>query len=230
MKDFFLVIDTETSGLPKKWDVAYDIENNWPHILQVAWVVFDKNGKEIKSANYYLKNNGFKINKYAFNIHKITTEFLDLNGEDRKKILTKLAYDLQKYQPLIIGHFVELDLHMMNVEFHRFKIENSLNELPHFCTMKASVPYIKNPSFKYLKLNRFYKTLFHKRPVKLHDALADAKLTAEIFFHLLEKGEVSDAIIKKQTELNQKEKKIPLWIFSILALLIISLLIWLCYE
>lgn len=230
MKDFFLVIDTETSGLPKKWDVAYDVEKNWPHILQIAWIIFDKDGKEIKTSNYYLKNTGVKINKAAFNIHKITNEFLGLNGNDKKKILSKLAYDLDKYQPLIIGHFVELDFHMMNVAFFRLKIKCNLNELPLFCTMKASVPYIKNPSLKHLKLNRFYKTLFHKTPVKLHDALADTKLTAEIFFHLLANGEVTDAIIKKQNEANKGGKKIPLWIFFVLALLLISLLIWLCYE
>lgn len=36
LQDYFLVIDTETSGLPKKWDAPYGTKNNWSHVLQIA--------------------------------------------------------------------------------------------------------------------------------------------------------------------------------------------------
>ncbi|MDA9555675.1 hypothetical protein N9R54_05505, partial [Pelobium sp.] len=112
---------------------------------------------------------------------------------------------------------------------------HQLDEMPLFCTMKASVPYIQNPNFKYLKLNRFYKTLFDKKPeVGLHNALSDAQITAEIFFHLLQNGKVTDQIINEQkATLNREnlvEKKLFNWLFPVLISVLVLLLIWLYYE
>lgn len=231
MKAFYLVIDTETSGLPKNWDLPYDTPHNWPYILQIAWIIFDADGNEIKRENHYLEDDGFKIAKSAFNIHHINKEFLAKHGENRKEVLSLLAEDLKTYEPLVIGHFVELDFHMVEAAFQRSGLENVIHYLPLFCTMNASIPYIKNPSFKFLKLEIFYKTLFHKKPEKIHDALADAELTAEIFFHLLEKGEVSEKkIIHQQQRIKRtylKNKQLFRWVFAGLAFLIVLLLIWL---
>ncbi|MBK0382434.1 3'-5' exonuclease [Pedobacter sp. SD-b] len=224
MKDYFLFIDTETSGLPKKWDLPYDAPNNWPHILQLAWLIFDKDGNEIKRENHYIRNDKVKISKTSQNIHHITKEFLKKNGKEISHVLPRFAKDLATYKPLIVAHFVELDFHMVSVEFFREKINSCINELPVFCTMKASKPYIKNPSLKYLKLNRFYKTLFNKPPEKLHDALADAELTSEIFFRLLKNGEINnEAIAHQQTLFNAKEEEINPF-FKWIGLLIIILL------
>jgi DNA polymerase-3 subunit epsilon len=234
VKDHFLVIDTETSGLPKNWELPYDVKNNWPHVIQIAWIIFDKEGNEIKRENHYLKSSGFKITKTAIKIHKITLEFLKQRGKDRIRVMRKLASDVHKYNPLVIAHFVELDFHMVNSEFFKAGIESEFKDLPLFCTMKASVKYVKNPSFKYLKLNRFYKTLFNKRPENLHNALSDAELTAEIFFHLLNEGEVSDEIILKQKAIAQIEqpqkKQLFKWLIPALITILLLIIIWLCYE
>lgn len=232
MKDYFLVIDTETSGLPKRWDLPYYSPKNWPHVVQIAWIIYQANGTEIKRAAHYLKNGDFKISATAFNIHQISHDFLLTNGEDRKEIMLKLKADLEEYQPLIIGHFMELDFHMINAEFFRAGVNYSLENQLMYCTMQASVPYIKNPSFKFLKLDRFYKTLFGVKPTKQHHALNDAELAAQIFFHLLNKGEVTDkAIEKQQAIIKRSSSKIRYpYILPILMLLIIALLIWLWYE
>jgi DNA polymerase-3 subunit epsilon len=230
-----LVLDTETSGLPKKWDVPYDTKNNWPHVLQIAWLIFDLDGKFIKKENHYLKPTSFKITKASFQIHKLSLNFLNHRGKDRKLVFKKLIADLEKYHPLMVGHFVELDYHMIAAELFRLNIDYKIAQIPLFCTLKASAPYVKNPNFEYLKLNRFYKTLFNKKPEKLHNALIDAQLTAEIFFHLLNKKEIDDHIIKKQRNINIKEKSkpkskllLPL-IATLTLLLIIAVSIWLIY-
>lgn len=232
MKDYFLVIDTETSGLPKRWDVPYNSSKNWPHVVQIAWVIYDANNLEIKRENHYLKNGDFKITTAAFNIHQISHDFLLKNGEDSKEILELLMGDLKQYEPLVVAHFMELDFHMVNVEFFRAQINYSLHKHILFCTMLASVPYIKNPTFKFLKLGRFYKTLFGVKPDKQHHALFDALLTADIFFNLLKKGEIDDLIIENQQAIIKRsayKNRYP-YILPILMLLIIALLIWLWYE
>lgn len=233
MKDHYLVIDTETSGLPKKWNLSYDTPNNWPHILQLAWIIFNKDGEQIKRENHYIKSHDVKISKASQKVHHIDQNFLILNGKDRIEVMKKFAADLETYCPLIIGHFVELDFHLVCAEFYRENIRSCIKELPLFCTMKASKPYIKNPSVKYLKLNRFYKTLFNKRPEILHDAIVDAQLTSEIFFHLLKNNEIDDDIIAYQQTLFHLKNEIinPLfkWIGLILIIILTILISYLVY-
>jgi DNA polymerase-3 subunit epsilon len=235
MNDYFLVIDTETSGFPKKWDVPYDAKNNWPHVLQIAWLIFDVDGKLIKKENHYLKPAAFKITKASFKVHQLSLNFLKHRGKERSLVFKKLIADLEKYKPLMVAHFVELDYHMIGAEMYRLNLDYPLQNVPLFCTLKASAPYVRNPNFEYLKLNRFYKTLFNKSPEKLHDALADALLTAEIFFHLLNNKEIDNQIIQNQKNIKIKEKnkaksvsnlKLPI-IFALSILLVIIILIWL---
>jgi DNA polymerase III epsilon subunit-like protein len=78
--------------------------------------------------------------------------------------------------------------------------------------------------------------LFNKSPEKLHDALADALLTAEIFFHLLNNKEIDDHVIQNQKNIKIKEKnkvklvskiQLPLILVLVLILVLIIILIWL---
>ncbi len=228
MQDFFLVIDTETSGRPKKWDAPYSEKYAWPHVLQIAWIILDGNGKEIKKENHYLKPNGFIITEASKKIHHITEDFLAREGKEREPVFNILAEDIAQYKPLIIAHFAELDYCMIEAECHRLAIPSPLNGSSLFCTLKASASYVKNPAFKFLRLNVFYKTLFKIRPENLHNALADAQLTAEIFIHLLKKGEVDQQIVEKHS-LEIKAVKSAYYqntdIFYIVIIIVVILLI-----
>lgn len=200
MQDYFLFIDTETSGLPKSWKVSYTQDKNWPHIIQIAWVVYDKNLIEVDRKNYFIENDGFKLEKSSQKIHHITTEYLQANGKPRAFVMNAFHEDIKKYKPLIIGHFVEFDYHMINVEFQRLGIVNVLQNLTLFCTMKASKPYVRNPEVELLKLNQFYFELFNEEPKDFHNALFDALNTAKVFFHLFRTGEVNFEKIEAQQE------------------------------
>lgn len=150
----------------------------------MAWIIYDENFKEVKRENHYLKNCNISISKNALKIHKITPEFLQVNGEQKEQILLKLADDLYLYKPLVVGHFIEFDFHILNAEFYRIGKANSLNHLHFFCTMKASAPYVKNPTITELKLNKFCELLFNEEPKNLHNAIYDVINTSKIFFYL----------------------------------------------
>nr|WP_294893867.1 3'-5' exonuclease [uncultured Pedobacter sp.] len=234
MQNYFLVIDTETSGLPKKWEASYATENNWPHVLQIAWIIYNSKGEQVKKENHYLKPGNFNISKASIKIHKLTKAFLQENGEDRLTVFKMFDADILEYEPLLVAHFAELDFCMVEAEHHRLGLANPLKQTPLFCTLLASAPYVKNPAFTFLKLNVFYKTLFKKRPENLHNALIDAELTAEIFFHLLAKGEVTEQIIEEQSKNIKRPKTVTKQLknFYYLACLIalIILIIIYCYE
>jgi len=231
VRDYLLFVDTETSGLPKKWNQPYSVKGNWPFSIQIAWIIFNKEGVEIKRENHYINENDFKIEPTSLKVHGITHEFLKTHGERRKKVMHKLAYDIKKYNPMLIGHFMELDFHMLNADFYRSGIESPVKNSPLFCTMLASKTYVKNPQSKFLKLSELYNYLFDKTVNNIHDAMVDAEITAASFFELLKRQEINDSKIEaQQTYLisnslsTQKEKTWALLFFvSLVALLALLL-------
>ena len=106
MRDYLLFIDTETSGLPKKWNVPYSTKNVWPHAIQVSWIIYTKDGVKIKEENKYINNTDFEISASSLEIHKIEPSFLRVLGVSRKEVLLAITDDLKEYQPMIIGHFI----------------------------------------------------------------------------------------------------------------------------
>ena len=80
MKKYLLFIDTETTGIPKRWNLPYSETENWPSAIQVSWILYDVNGIEIKRENHYINVDDSEISVKSFKIHGITKQFLDKNG------------------------------------------------------------------------------------------------------------------------------------------------------
>lgn len=70
----YLFFDTETTGLPKNWKASVTDVNNWPRLVQLAYLFYDKNGAKISGGDYIIKPVGFTIPADASRIHGITTE------------------------------------------------------------------------------------------------------------------------------------------------------------
>ena len=47
----YLIFDTETTGLPKKWKAPLTDSDNWPRCVQIAWQMHDKEGNLIDVKN-----------------------------------------------------------------------------------------------------------------------------------------------------------------------------------
>lgn len=198
MRDYLLFIDTETSGLPKKWDVPISQPDNWPYALQISWIIYTKEGKKIKEENHYINEDDFKITPSSIKIHGITKDFLRKNGQPRKEVMTVLANDLNQYQPMVIGHFLELDTDVTGAEFFRVAMDNPFLQLPCFCIMLATTYLVRNPRANYLRLGDLYETLFSIPQENKHDALGDVAATAACFFELERRGDITDEIINLQ--------------------------------
>ncbi len=215
MQEYFLIVDTETSGLPKNWSAPYAKENNWPHIVQIAWVIYDASYQEVKRENHYLSNTGFVIDKAAQKIHNISAEYLRVHGEDKEEIMLRFYADIKEYKPLVVGHFIELDYHMVSVELFRMGKEDVFKDLSFFCTMKASALYITDSVISHLKLDKFYTILFNEVPENMHNALSDALSAAKIFFHLIESKKISlSSIYSQQHSFNREKKKAKAFSFK----------------
>lgn len=228
MQDHLLFIDTETSGLPKDWAQPYSNNANWPYAVQVSWIVYTREGVELKREDHYIRDNDFEINPEAFKVHGITRQFLNDKGERRQYIMELLYADLQQYQPMVVGHYMELDYNITGADFYRLNMANPMEKLPMYCTMLGSKQYIRTAPVDYLRLGQLYGSLFNKPLHNQHNALIDAQATAECFFEMLRTGAINDDTIEAQ-RLDREKRRQPALNkgcgISVLVLLILTLLI-----
>jgi len=233
LREYLLFIDTEATGLPKKWNQPYSNSKNWPHILQLSWIIYNSSGKKIKSENHYIFENDFKISVEAHKIHGISNNVLKAKGKSRAFVLHVLAYDLHKYKPMLVGHFIELDLHLLNADFYRSGIESGLKNLPVFCTMLASTKYVKNYGVDHLRLGELYTILFDKKAEKMHNALYDAYATASSFFELLKRGDITPELIEQQQQIISKKQyhddNYIKWAYCAFVSVLLSIIIYLVW-
>ena len=71
----YLIFDTETTGLPKRWDAPITDTDNWPRCIQIAWQLHDGMGNLIEHQDYIITPDGFNIPYDAEKIHLFEKTF-----------------------------------------------------------------------------------------------------------------------------------------------------------
>lgn len=224
MNDYYLFIDTETSGLPKRWDKPYSKEGIWPYIVQVSWVVYSKAGEEIIRKDHFISDDDFVVSSGSFNIHGFSDQYRKEIGKPREVVMKDLSADLARYRPMIVGHFTELDLHMIGADFYRAGLPNPALCYPAFCTMVATVKLVRNPSASFLRLGQLYEQLFDQSLLNPHNALADSIATARCFFELEKQGIINEDVMASQQGSLNKVKFASRKFSTVLPVLILCLL------
>jgi len=231
VKGYVLFVDTETTGFPADWRKSYQDDAQWPYTAQLAWVVYDAEGTYIKGENHFLQIPAGSMTAASQAIHGISPAFLEEQGEPPAKVLKRLAADLKIYQPLVVGHFVRLDFHMLGVDFARAGLPNPLTRLHTFCTMQALPPVRMGDELRFQRLPELYQRLFHEPMERAHDAWADAGATAKAFFELYRTGEIDDAAIDQFPQLTVPARRtlrsrlilpLALIVLGILTYLVVS--------
>ena len=185
----YLIFDTETTGLPKKWKAPISDSENWPRCVQLAWQLHDDNGKLISNQSSIIKPEGFDIPFESQKVHGISTILATKIGENLSDVLKKFNSDLYKSK-YIIGHNLKFDINIVGAEFFRLKIDNSLNEknILDTCTEKtANLCQIRGGrgKFKFPTLVELYDHLFNDDFQQAHNASADVEATSRAFFELI---------------------------------------------
>ncbi|UOQ74189.1 3'-5' exonuclease [Hymenobacter cellulosilyticus] len=152
MREYVLFVDTETSGIPQDWNQPYSVLGNWPHIAQLAWVIYTKDGAEIKAETHYILPSDYDVSPASVSVHGLTREFLLEHGKPRHEVMHRLFQDLLRYEPLVVAHFMKLDFHMLGVGFYRAGLENPLEVLPTFCTMLTTGRFVRSGLRTHLRL------------------------------------------------------------------------------
>ena len=198
MPTHILFVDTETSGLPTDWRKPYAEPGAWPHVAQIAWLVYTAAGELVGTENHYIQPSDYDLTPASQRVHGLTLAFLREHGQGRHAVMQRLHDDLLRYKPLVVGHFLELDYHMMGVSFHRAGLSNPLPGLPTFCTMRLTERFWQPMRQQYLRLAELYQRQFGRPLLRQHDALADAEATAQCFFELERTGDITPAVLESQ--------------------------------
>jgi DNA polymerase-3 subunit alpha len=186
----YLIFDTETTGLPKRWDAPITDTGNWPRCVQIAWQLHDDMGKLIEHQDYLVKPEGYNIPYDAEKIHGISTELAEADGLPMVEVLEKFNLALSKSK-FIVGQNLKFDINIMGCEFHRFGIESQMSSMPVLdtCTeVTASLlqlPGGRGGKFKLPTLTELHSYLFNKPFAEAHNATADVEATTRCFFELI---------------------------------------------
>jgi DNA polymerase III epsilon subunit-like protein len=182
----YLFFDTETTGIPKNYKAPASDARNWPRMVQIAWLLVDKDGKEQKSIENIIKPDGFTIPTDAAKIHGITNEVAMQKGVELKSALEQITLDFAQAE-ILLAHNMSFDEKILGAELLRMGYANEVEAKARKCTMLASVDHCAIPGQygnKWPKLQELHKKLFNAEFAGAHSALADVRACAKCYFEL----------------------------------------------
>jgi len=201
-----LFFDTETNGLPKKFDAAVHDVDNWPRVIQLAWLISDLAGNEQKRREVLIKPDGWTIpdgsdgRDASFWItHGFNNQISEKDGQPMADVLGEFIADLQTVTHLV-SHNMEFDHKVLGAEMVRHG-RRSEHRPVRICTKEASTAYCKIPfpnrrdtrswikqAYKWPKLEELHLKLFGRDFDNKHQAGGDVTALRDCFFELVVLG------------------------------------------
>ena len=185
-----LFFDTETTGLPRDWKAPVTQTNNWPRMVQIAWLQYDDQENLISEANYIIRPDGFTIPRDAADIHGITTEIAIEKGSELSSVLSAFSAVVGGAK-MLVAHNMDFDEKIVGAEYVRMRLKSGIFETPRFCTMKTTTDLCRIPGnygYKWPKLEELHRFLFGSDFEDAHDALVDVKVCAKCYYELVKRG------------------------------------------
>lgn len=188
----YLIFDTETTGLPKRWNAPVSDTDNWPRCIQIAWQLHDEMGNLLEHQDYLVKPDNFNIPYDAERIHGISTELAEEKGIILQTVLDKFNTVLSKAK-FIVGQNVGFDLNIMGAEFFRMGVDSPMATIPVLdtCTEVTAelcrLPGGRFGKFKLPTLTELHQFLFNTPFIEAHNATADVEATTRCFLELIRK-------------------------------------------
>ncbi|MGZ3881118.1 MAG: 3'-5' exonuclease [Flavisolibacter sp.] len=192
----YLFFDTETTGLPRNWKAPVTDFNNWPRLVQLAYLYFDNNGNLLTSKDVIIKPEGFTIPTDASRIHGISTERAMAEGVSLSKALSEFQL-LVTNAGYLVAHNMSFDEKIVGCELLRIGQSNILSRKRKICTMESTTSYcaLNGPyGYKWPKLSELHYKLFKTGFDEAHNAAVDIRTTAKCFWELKRLGVLSRLI------------------------------------
>lgn len=190
-----LSVDTETSGLPKKY-LSVDHPEQ-PYLVELGAILADEeNDKEIASISLLVKPDGWVIPDEAARVHGITTERATAAGVPALVALSALTH-LWAQADALIAYNLPFDLRILNIAMARLGRASLLpRPARSVCVMEMATPVVNLPPTERMLAAGFnrpksptlmeaHEALFGERFDGAHGALVDARQALKLYRKLL---------------------------------------------
>ena len=201
----YIIFDTETTGLPKRWKAPLTDSENWPRCIQIAWQVHADSGELLSHEDYLIQPDGYTVPYDAEQIHGISTALAEQQGRPLAEVLALFSTALEQAD-YVGGHNVTFDLNIMGAEFLRLGDHNPLEQAQVIdtCTEETAqlcqLPGGRGGKFKLPTLTELYIHLFGAGFGEAHNATADVEATTRCFLELLRKGQLHPPVLEGKSE------------------------------
>ncbi len=201
----FLIFDTETTGLPKRWDAPISDSDNWPRCVQIAWQLHDEMGVLLEHQDFLIHPDGYVIPYEAEQIHGISTELASDQGKPLQEVLELFNAVLSRSK-FVVGQNVGFDINIMGAEYYRLGMPSDLSEMPVLdtCTERTAqlckIPGGRGGKFKLPTLTELHQFLFEEAFHEAHNATADVEATTRCFLELIRRREFSSKDLEVDEE------------------------------
>ena len=196
-----LFLDCETSGLPisSNRNVPAKQVYNWPHIVQLSWILQDAEGNHMNTGDFIIRPSGYEISAESTAIHGISQEKAMNEGEYICDVLRVLKRDIDRCEA-IVCHNAAFDLKVLEASYIRCKVGSKIDKKRKICTMQhpdivkfCAVPFptpSKYPNskrgYKWPKLTELYHKCFDMNFPNAHNSLCDVRATRDCYNYLIE--------------------------------------------
>jgi DNA polymerase III epsilon subunit-like protein len=186
-----LFFDTETTGLPKNWRAPMSQLENWPRIIQLGWMLTDRDGNVLRRQKHLIKPEGWVVP---------TEEFWIKNGystekNDQEGLPVSLALELYNLDligcDVLVAHNMSYDYNVLGSEMLRKWNTCPLTSRTRICTKEIGTNLCQLPGpygYKWPTLTELHTHLFGKGFEGAHDALADVNACKDSFFEMVSHG------------------------------------------
>jgi DNA polymerase-3 subunit epsilon len=186
----YIVIDCETTGLPKNWRAPVSDLDNWPRVIQIAWSRYDGDLRYMESAAFLIQPEGFTIPREAERVHRISTERAMAEGVPLLKALSTFSDAVGKSK-VVVAHNLRFDESCISAECLRLDLASPFEDKKRICTMTGTKEICRIPGqygYKWPSLSELHQTLFGTGFEEAHDAGADVAACADCFLELKRRG------------------------------------------
>lgn len=181
----YLFLDTETTGFPCDAKAAGDPTN--AQICQIGAVLMANNRRVVGEINFLIKPNGWFIPDRVREIHGISNEMCEQYGVPLEHAMVMFQHLVRQAQ-LTVAHNHPFDKRMVCMAYEQLgQAPVPFKDIASYCTMEATTEFCKLPKargsgYKWPKLTEVYQIAFGKVLDCAHDAMADVRGCAEVYW------------------------------------------------
>lgn len=186
----FLFFDASMAGNPKSWKAPTTDTFNWPRMIHLSWLLYNKDRELIDSSDDIIAPEGFEITSEIEQRSQISPDQAKEDGVPVKEALTRFLAALDKAE-YVIAHNMKYHEAVLTSELIRKSLPyRDLANAEKYCLMQEATWFCKLPAkggrFKWPSLQEIHTKLFQTRFSNAGNALGDVSASTVCFFGLLD--------------------------------------------